>query len=184
MRLLKTGPQGPTCPIRKTLKCYLLVTFGLVLVVGVSCGKKGPPFLPKRSIPFKVEALNSERRDGVIILKGKIVATGRQKKDISNIMGCKVYHAWYAPGDEPCKGCPIEYNIFGEIRGEVIIREGFFCRVPGIKKKGIHFFEVRLIGREGTIGPRSNRAKLELSSLRSQCKFSKSSGNFKRPITV
>jgi hypothetical protein len=138
--------------------CFLV--FGAIFLAVLSCGKKGPPFLPNKILDLKVDQLRCEWENGDVILKGQVVPLLGQEKDMSGVIGCRVYHAWYAPGDSPCKGCPIEYRVWKEIRGEVITGEGFYCRVPWIKEKGIHFFNVILIGQKGMISPPSNKAEL------------------------
>ena len=79
---------------------------------------------------------------------------------MSDIEGCRIYHAAYPLDNPPCEGCPIDYGEFQEITAEVTALGEFSCRAPGKKRKGIHFFKVRLIGQKGEVGPFSDRAKL------------------------
>ena len=139
-----------------------LVIFGLVFLVLLACGKKGPPFLPERNIPLKVQQLTGEWKNGTVFLKGKVAAFRGQNRDRSEVKGCRVYHAWYALEKPPCEGCPVDYSGYREINDEVLRGEGFLCELSVNTKKGIHFFEVRLIGRNGVIGPSSNRLKLTI----------------------
>lgn len=137
-----------------------LVVFAAIFLAVLSCGKKGPPFLPNKILNFRVDQLRGEWENGDVVLKGQVVRLWGQKEDMYDVIGCRVYYAWYAPGDSPCRGCPIEYRVWKEIRGEVITGEGFYCRVPWIKKEGIHLFNVSLIGKKGMISPPSNKVEL------------------------
>jgi hypothetical protein len=125
-----------------------------------ACGRKAPPFLPAQGMPFIVEHLKGEWKHGGIVLRGQVVSPQGQGKELSDITGCRIDYARYALEAPPCEGCPIAYADKREIEAEVITREEFYCRVPGIKEKGIYFFKVSLIDRNGGVGPSSNRAKV------------------------
>jgi predicted small lipoprotein YifL len=144
-------------------KALFLVIFGLVFLEFMACGKKGPPFLPESNIPFRVQELTGEWKNGTVFLRGRVAASQGQDRDRSHVRGCKVYHGWYALEKTPCDGCPVDYAGFREINDEVLKGEDFFCEVTIDKKKGVHFFEVRLIGQGGAVGPPSNRMKLTLA---------------------
>lgn len=138
----------------------ILIFFLAVFVLPIACGKKGPPFLPDREISLRIDPLQAEYKDGTFRLKGAVVDSKDRKIDFSDITGCRIYHACYPLDDPPCEGCPIQYGAFKEIRGGVITENAFSCEFPVKKKKGIHFFKVRLVGPKGEIGPASQRAKL------------------------
>lgn len=142
---------------------FFLAIFGLIFLVVVACGKKGPPFLPESNIPFRVQELNAELKNGTVILRGSVLGFREQKSDRSRVEGCRVYHAWYALEKPPCDGCPVDYSGYREIKDEVLRGENFFCEVTLNTKKGVHFFEVRLIGQSSEIGPPSNRIKLTIN---------------------
>lgn len=101
-----------------------------------------------------------EYEDGNVILKGEIVAPGDQREQVSTVIGCRIFYAWYLLENAPCEGCPVQYADHRDVMEKVIDVEKFFCRFPEIAKKGIYFFEVRLIDRDGIIGPPSNRVRL------------------------
>jgi len=151
--------RGSMRPV-KWRPLYSAVILGVVSLALVSCGKKGPPFLPKTDIPFKVEGLKGRWTNDAVLLQGNIPALKRHKKSRPGVTGCRVYHVRYSLKNPPCEGCPIKYPGFQEIRGEILAGEEFLCEISVEKKEGIHFFEVRLIGPEGMAGPPSNRVKL------------------------
>ena len=138
----------------------VLILLLAVFFAPAACGKKDPPFLPARDMPFKVEKLKAACKNGVCHLKGTVVDSQGRVMDMSDIEGCRIYHACYALDNPPCEGCPIDYRKFKEITAEVTTEGEFSCRAPGKKGKGIHFFKIRLIGQKGEIGPFSDRAKL------------------------
>jgi len=143
-------------------KGILLVTLGVSLLALISCGKKAPPFLPEKIMPLKVARLEAASEKGAVVLRGSIVDPEGKSRKGDDVAGCRVYHARYPVNDPPCEGCPITYGGFKVIKGEVTKEKEFYCPVPGIETKGIHFFEVRLIGRNGAIGTASNRVKLRI----------------------
>ncbi|MBW2615771.1 MAG: hypothetical protein JRD02_06320 [Deltaproteobacteria bacterium] len=111
-------------------------------------------------MPLKVEQLKGKWANDAVLLQGSIPVLKGQKKDRPGVTGCRVYHARYSLKNPPCEGCPIDYPGFQEIRGEILAGEEFLCEIFVKKKEGIHFFEVRLIGPKGAVGPPSNRVKL------------------------
>ena len=140
----------------------LLVTLAAISMALFTCGKKAPPFLPERTMPLRVGHLEAGRESGTVILRGSIIGPQGISFKNKDIIGCRVYHVWYSLTDAPCEGCPINYRGFKEIKGEVTQKGKFYCPFPGIEKKGFHFFEVQLIGKNGALGARSNRTKLRI----------------------
>jgi len=138
----------------------LLVIYGVGLLGLVACGKKGPPFVPKTNPNFSVTQLTAERMDGNVGLSGRLLIHGEQSAEYRLIAGCMVYHASYEKTEPPCEGCPIHYRLLEEIKGQVIFEDRFYCEIPLSSKKGLHFYNVRLINEDGGSGPPSDRAML------------------------
>ncbi len=134
--------------------------FLVILFAGTSCGKKTPPFLPKKEFSAKVANLRGEWVKGNILLKGDISGLKKPKRALGQIKGARVYYGQYPLKTPPCDGCPIEYHGDHEFGAEVITEEGFFCKVPVEKKGQIIFLKVHLFGPEGAMGPPSNRVKV------------------------
>ena len=143
----------------KRIHGIILFFFCISILASMSCGKKGPPFLSQTVFDSRVIHLMGKYEDGDVILRGKIVAPGGQEQ-VSTIVGCRVFYAWYASENAPCKGCPVRYEDHRDVTEKIINEEGFYCRFPEIVKKGIYYFEVRLIDRDGSVGPPSNRMGL------------------------
>jgi len=106
-----------------------------------------------------VDRLTGKWENGKVWLEGYIEGDDKKRSDIT---GCRVYHTWYPVDNPPCEGCPIEMPDFKEIKEMEISGDRFTCEIPGVKKKGIWFFEVRLIGRNGALGPPSERVKVTI----------------------
>jgi hypothetical protein len=145
--------------LRQGWQIAAVVSLGLILIL-LACGKKGPPFLPDGSMALRIEDLRGEWEDGNAVLKGSITAPSSKEKTLQDVTGYRVYHAWYPLERPPCDGCPVEYQWLRDMERAEIRGDRFSCQIPGIKRKGIHFFEVRLVGRRGAVGPRSNRIRL------------------------
>jgi len=142
------------------LPVFLLAALAAVLMMLLpGCGKKGPPFLTESKFSLRVDQLKAERENGRILLKGYVRG---EDKIVSSVTGCRVYHAWYTMDNPPCEGCPIEMTGLEEIKEEVISGDRFNCEILDVEKKGIHFFEVRLMGKDGALGPPSDKAKFTI----------------------
>ena len=140
------------------LPVFLLAALAAVFMVLLpACGKKGPPFLPEKKLVTKVDRLTGKWKNGKVRLEGYIAGDDKKRSDVT---GCRVYHAWYPMDNPPCEGCPIEMADFIDIKEMEISGDRFTCEIPGVKKKGIWFFEGRLIGSHGAIGPPSERVKV------------------------
>ena len=142
------------------LSVFLLAALLAALMALLSnCGKKGPPFLTQSKLSLRVDQLKGERENGRVLLKGYVRG---EDEVISSVTGCRVYSAWYPMDNPPCEGCPIEMKGFKEIKEKVVSGDRFNCEVLDVEKKGIHFFEVRLMGRGGAVGPPSDKVKLQI----------------------
>lgn len=144
------------------LSAFLLAAFVAALMAFVpNCGKKGRPFLTRSKLSLRVDQLKGEWENGRVLLKGYVRG---DNKVISRVTGCRVYHARYPMDNPPCEGCPIEMTGFKEIREKVVSGDRFKCEVPGVGNRGIHFFQVRLVGRDRAVGPPSDKAKLRIDA--------------------
>ena len=56
----------------KRERVLTLFIFGVIFLGLLACGMKGPPFLPERSMPFKVKQMTGEWKDEVVYLKGRV----------------------------------------------------------------------------------------------------------------
>ena len=141
-------------------KIILLIPILVLALITAQCGRKRPPFLPKKEFPVKVGQLEAVWEDGAFHLKGTVIYPQDWPKQMQTISGCSVYHACYPPDNPPCEGCPLDLAPFQKIEGTVAMEKAFSCYVPMEKKQGIHFFKVRLIGEGGETGPFSDHAKV------------------------
>jgi predicted small lipoprotein YifL len=145
--------------LKKKIIFVIMVTAVMLMMVQ-SCGKKGPPFIPKERVPHRVKELKGEWSGGDVILSGKVGERDENDGKRQEITGCRVYYAWYSFENAPCDGCPISFKELKTIEAEVVKGKRFRCEVTDIRKRGVHFFRVGLIGSNGEVGPLSNTAKL------------------------
>jgi predicted small lipoprotein YifL len=131
------------------------VVLGAVLVMP-SCGKKGPPFLPKKPFDASVRNLQGQQQAGSVFLKGQVV--GEKGKD--SVQGARVDYARYPLDEPPCEGCPIEYRGSHGFGPEVVTGTTFACEVPVERKGEIYYFRVHLLGPDGAVGPPSNAVRV------------------------
>lgn len=130
------------------------------LLITSACGKKGPPYIPKKPVTAKVVDLKAERSGDDIVLEGKISGLGEPGK-VKPLTGLRVYVAQYPLKDPPCAGCPIEYKDHYGLGPEVIKGDAFSYRLKDRPKGRIYFFRMNIIGPEGTLGPPSNQVQLK-----------------------
>ena len=136
--------------------CRLFLAFFIVFSIG--CGRKGPPFISEQK-PFKagIHQLQGNWKDKSLALDGLVE---EDDASLSRATGCRVYYVWYSLDAPPCEGCPIEMKSYRDVTGNIISDGRFQCLVPAFREKGICFVMVRLMEKEGRLGPESNRIKL------------------------
>ena len=154
----RAGCGSQKSPRRRpsSVVCLLLLAFNLMIFSG--CGRKAPPFLPQeKDFGVRVDQLEGAWEDGSVILKGVIKGDDETS---SLITGCRVYYVWYPLDAPPCEGCPIEMKNFRDITSRIINDHQFECPLPAFKQKGVCFIMVRIMAKEGRLGPVSDRIKL------------------------
>jgi hypothetical protein len=144
-------------------KTTVLVGILLFCLFLFSCGKKEDPFLPVEETNARVTGLQGEWKGDYVLLTGQVQDPAGTA---GSIEGCRVYYAIYPWDQPPCEGCPIEYKGFQLFGKEVLTPTGFACKVPGIERENIYYFEVRAVGPNGSLGPPSNRVRVEVPELR------------------
>jgi hypothetical protein len=143
----------------KTRAAKLIGLVAVTLVLG-ACGKKADPFLPKNELSLAVQQLEAERTNGAVALQGRIPKGTPAEQEAKRVVGIRLYHTRYKFQAAPCDGCPIDFPGYREVKDRVLRGNLFSYTVDRRPKRGIHFFQVRLMGEEGALGPPSNVAKL------------------------
>jgi hypothetical protein len=136
----------------------LAVLLVLSLLTAPACGKKAPPRVPKKSFEPAVLDLRGGWADGYVELSGRI----SHPELLEEITGCRVFYAEFPPGQTPCDTCPIEFKGYQGFGPEVIVDGGFLCKVPGKERGLVSFFQVRLAGPEGILGPPSRTVRVDV----------------------
>ena len=152
------GGQPQLTAGRRPLSVVCPLLLAVILMIFSGCGVKGAPFLTEQKVlTVKVDQMEGAWEDKSLVLKGLIQG---DDDSLSPITGCRVYYVWYSPDRLPCEGCPIEMKNFRDVTGRIITDHKFECRLPAFKQKGLCFVMVRLMEKEGRLGPSSNRIKL------------------------
>jgi hypothetical protein len=138
---------------------WVLVCLGLVLMLLVlpSCGRKADPFLPQEGTNAKVANLSGAWQEGYIELKGSIRDASESE---ATVTGAHVNYAIYPVDEPPCDGCPIDFRGFHTFGSEAVEKGQFSCKIPGVERGNIYYFEVQLVGAKGGLGPASNMVKV------------------------
>lgn len=144
----------------KKARLSIPVFFLGIFLLMPSCGKKEPPFLPRKAFSLTVVDLKAEWADGFIGLKGKLPEETDSKRAGERIRGCRVYYGQHSLDKPPCPGCPIEYIHRRDFGTEVITEKGFSCKLPADESGQVYFLKVHLIGPDNTVGPPSARVKV------------------------
>jgi hypothetical protein len=142
-----------------------LVPWALLLFLSVlcqGCGKKAPPFVPGNAVPPRVEGLKAREQGDQVLLTGTLVPGGNRAMAKSAGLKVRVYSLRYSVEDAPCEGCPLPFEKYDEVKLDAVEGGRFQCTLPLEKKTGIHFFMVRLVDRNGNVGPASDTAKLKI----------------------
>ena len=136
----------------------------LILVLFlISCGKKSPPYLPKSRLPFRVIVPKAEKENGIWTIKGEVAGKiGKRGFRPSDITGCIIYYSKYSLKNPPCESCPLYYGESRIIEAKVVKDGHFSVKLPWIKKKGIYYLRIRLTGINNSIGPPSDRVRIEI----------------------
>lgn len=146
----------------KNHRIVLLVLLGMLLILPLSCGKKGPPFLPRKTTSLKVEGLKGTWSGDGVRLTGTVPAFKKRNAGAPASIRCRIYHVRYDLEAPPCEGCPISFPRYRVVKGRISAEKTFSCRFPVDREDGIHYFQVRLIDPEGAVGPPSDRAALRV----------------------
>ena len=137
------------------LACLVLLVMALI---GPSCGKKGDPFLARKSTSLRVVDLKAAWQGDYIELKGGVSdSPGTAGRAVT---GSRIHYAIYPAAEPPCDGCPIAFQGFHTYGPEVVQENRFLCKIPGALRGNIYYFEVQLAGEKGVLGPPSNQARV------------------------
>ncbi len=134
----------------------------LLLLLSQGCGKKAPPFVPGNVFAFRVEGLKALAQGDQVLLTGALVPGESRNMEKPVSVKCRVYTLYYPAEKAPCEECPLPFETFEEVQPDILGNGKFQCTFPLGGKKGIYFFMVRLVDRNGNVGPPSGPSSLKL----------------------
>jgi hypothetical protein len=91
----------------------LFVALGVLSLLWVGCGKKGPPRPPQRPLPPKVSDLSYSLSNDRVELSWTV--PGAAGNSASLPAGVKVFRFRLSAENADCENCPIRYGVSGDI---------------------------------------------------------------------
>ncbi len=144
-------------------KRFLVIMLAFFLIC---CGRKSPLSPPKHRLPLRVILPKVKKEKGIWVIEGEIAGKIKEYK-ISDIIGCIVHYSRFSLKNPPCESCPIYLGEEKQIKGNVIKGKRFFLRLTWLKKEGIYYLRIRLVGKNNSIGPPSELIKIKVG----ECSF-------------
>jgi hypothetical protein len=117
--------------------------------------------LPQQRVEAHVVGLRGEQTEGGILLQGAIHGLS-DDHGVQELEGARVFYARYPIEDPPCEDCPIEYRAYRDLGDDVFTTDGFRGELPAQPEQQIYYLKVHLMGRDGAVGPASDRVKVVL----------------------
>jgi hypothetical protein len=104
--------QNAFCSHNRLLAA-LFVALGVLSLLWVGCGKKGPPRPPQRPLPPKVSDLSYSLSNDRVELSWTV--PGAAGNSASLPAGVKVFRFRLSAENADCENCPIRYRVSGDI---------------------------------------------------------------------
>jgi len=143
-------------PIPGFVKAAILC--GLILL-SVSCGKKAPPVPPKIKIPPAVQNINVNVRASTVRLYWPV--TDREASDRQKIVSFRVYRSIRPATAAACPGCPMPFELAGEVLAANASDEGFVEFVDTLSPGNIYYYKIVPVSKNGVAGEPSRVIKVE-----------------------
>ncbi|SMC47320.1 hypothetical protein SAMN02746065_102267 [Desulfocicer vacuolatum DSM 3385] len=130
--------------LRLSQKIALVTIVFLFMVVGMGCGKKGPPLAPLALTPPPPVHFTSRLTADRVMLQWKIDSEF-QKKNKGKDMGVEIYRARRVLSMDACKGCPLPFEkradlSAGTLKYGEILEKGFRYSYRLRTRLGINIF--------------------------------------------
>ena len=141
-----------TC-LRKTLWAGRWVILCVVLVLMISCGKKGPPIPPKSKIPSTVQSINSNVQGSTVRLYWSVGEPGAPES--RDIVSFRVYRSVRLATAARCPGCPMPFELTGEVLAATASEAGTVEFVDELKPGNIYYYKIVPVSKDGLAGEAS-----------------------------
>jgi len=140
---------------------YLMIASLMALsLLQSGCGRKAWPRAAQSNNQMTVLELKTYRQGEEGIIEGVLMGLEEGKGAGQDFSGFRIYHTAFPLSAEPCEGCPIQYTDVSDQRAKLDEAGRFLIELGGLKKGEVHFFELRVLGADGSLGPSSTRVKL------------------------
>lgn len=124
------------------------------------CGRKAWPKVAEQGNQMTASELMAYWQGEYGFIEGALVGMEEGKGRGQVFSGFRVYHTAFPISAEPCEGCPIHYTDVSIVTVEADERGRFLIELGGLRRGDVHFFELRALGGDGSVGPPSARVKL------------------------
>ncbi len=132
----------------------------ILVLLQAGCGLKAWPRAKESSNQMTASELKAYWQGEEGVIEGTLMGPEEVKGGSSGFMGFRIYHSAFPISAEPCEGCPIHYIDVSIQRLELGEKGRFRIQLGGLKRGEVHFFELRALGMDGSLGPSSARVKL------------------------
>ena len=141
----------------------ILCSRGLIILCGVlllmvSCGKKGPPVPPKSKIPPSVQNINYNVQGTTLRLYWPVVADGSDRR---NVVSFRVYRSVRLATAARCPGCPMPFELAGEVLASNASEEGVMEFVDQLSPGNHYYYKIVPVSKDGVAGDASQVIKIE-----------------------
>ncbi len=97
---------------------HLKLSVSLLLIMGLSisftsCGRKGPPRVPRREEPPAVTDLSHRIEDQQVVLSWSVPSRENRRQD--DLAGFTVYRSKVTLSEADCENCPIQFKAIGNV---------------------------------------------------------------------
>lgn len=134
--------------------CLLLAGALLVCQTAAGCGRKMLPIRPGSYPPPAVANLGYAWGDGEALVLSWDAPAPRGEKE-SPAAGFRVLRARLQPGEENCRGCPVRYDVVGQVRAESREGDGRFRFVDRPEPGFLYRYKVIAYSAEGLVSRES-----------------------------
>jgi len=145
--------------MRKNLWAGSLAILCGVLLFMVSCGKKGPPIPPKSKIPSAVQNINTNVQGSTVRLYWPVGDPGVSEN--RNIVSFRVYRSVRAATAARCPGCPMPFELAGEVLAATASEAGTVEFVDELSPGNLYFYKIVPVSKDGVAGDQSQIIKVE-----------------------
>jgi len=133
--------------VRQILWFWEMAILCGLLLFPVACGKKGPPVPPKSKIPSAVQDINYNVQGSTVRLSWPVADT--DVSDDRKIVSFRVYRSVRPENATSCPGCPVPFELAGEVPAAGASKEGFVEYIDQLSPGDIFYYKIVPVSENG-----------------------------------